>query len=223
MLKKNALLGRLRQGGLFLLLCLPLFAVAAATEPQKVVQQAMDEVLGDLDAHKETYRKDSQALYQALNRILTPVVDVDGISRSVMTVKYSRGASPEQIRRFEENFERSLIEFYGNALLDYDKKNAIKVVSSRIDQGGRASVGVQITGDNGTVYPVTYTMVAAGDSWKVRNVIINGINIGKLFRDQFADAMNRNGNDLEKTINGWGAEVAKVKDSQAGQQAAGKK
>jgi hypothetical protein len=44
-------------------------------------------------------------------------------------------------------------------------------------------------------------------------VIINGINIGKLFRDQFADAMQRNGNDLDKTIDGWAGEVAKAKEA----------
>ena len=43
--------------------------------------------------------------------------------------------------------------------------------------------------------------------------IINGINIGKLFRDQFADAMQRNGNDLDKTINNWAGEVAKAKEA----------
>ena len=42
---------------------------------------------------------------------------------------------------------------------------------------------------------------------------VNGINIGKLFRDQFADAMQRNGNDLDKTIDGWAGEVAKAKET----------
>ena len=52
-------------------------------------------------------------------------------------------------------------------------------------------------------------------------MIINGINIGKLFRDQFADAMQRNGNDLDKTINGWAGEVAKAKE-ETDKKAAGK-
>ena len=47
----------------------------------------------------------------------------------------------------------------------------------------------------------------------MRNVIINGINIGKLFRDQFADAMQRNGNNLDKTIDNWAGEVAKAKQT----------
>ena len=71
---------------------------------------------------------------------------------------------------------------------------------------------MQVKGNNGSVYPVSYTLEKINGEWKVRNVIINGINIGKLFRDQFADAMQRNGNDLDKTINGWAGEVAKAKE-----------
>jgi phospholipid transport system substrate-binding protein len=68
-----------------------------------------------------------------------------------------------------------------------------------------------VKSSGGAIYPVQYTMEKVGGEWKVRNVIINGINIGKLFRDQFADAMKQNGNDLDKTINGWAGEVAKAK------------
>ena len=71
---------------------------------------------------------------------------------------------------------------------------------------------MKVSGSNGAVYPVSYTLTKINGEWKLRNVIINGINIGKLFRDQFADAMQRNGNDLDKTINGWAGEVAKAKE-----------
>lgn len=221
MLKQSAMLGRFRQV-LLLLLCLPLLATAA-TDPKQVIQQTMNNLLQDLDTHREVYRKDSHALYNAIDRILVPVIDVNGISRSVMTVKYSHRATPEQMKRFSENFKNSLMQFYGNALLEYDRSDSVKILSSRIEDNDRATVGMQINGNNGVTYPVTATMVPSGDSWKLHNIIINGINIGKLFRDQFADAMNRNHNDLDKTINNWGAEVAKVKDSEAGQQAVGKK
>ena len=55
----------------------------------------------------------------------------------------------------------------------------------------------------------------------VRNVSNSGTNIAKLFLDQFADSMQRNGNDLDKTIDGWAYVVAKAKDSATGQQASG--
>ena len=82
-----------------------------------------------------------------------------------------------------------------------------------MSSGDRTSVGMTVKGSNGSIYPVSYTLEKINGEWKVRNVIINGINIGKLFRDQFADAMQRNGNDLDKTINGWAGEVAKAKET----------
>ena len=213
------MLKMIRRCCLMLAVMLPVSAFAASS-PQQVVQGTVDALLSDLQANKQNYRQNPEAFYQSLNDILGPVVDADGISRSIMTVKYSRNASPEQMARFQENFKRSLMQFYGNALLEYDNQD-IRMLPARAEQSGRASVGMEVTGTNGAVYPVSYTMVQNDDRWLVRNVIINGINIGKLFRDQFADAMVRNGNDLDKTIDEWGAVVAKAKDSPAGQQASG--
>ena len=201
----------LRRGLLVLLAAFPLLALAVQT-PHEVVQSTTNELLGDLKANKEQYKSNPNAFYDSLNRILGPVVDADGISRSIMTVKYSRKATPEQMQRFQENFKRSLMQFYGNALLEYNNQG-ITVGNAKLDGDDRASVDMTVKGNNGAVYPVSYTMTKLGGEWKVRNVIVNGINIGKLFRDQFADAMNRNGNDLDKTINGWAGEVAKAKET----------
>jgi len=201
----------LRRGLLVLLAAFPLMALAAQS-PHDVVQSTTTELLSDLKANKEQYKANPNAFYDALNRILGPVVDADGISKSIMTVKYSRKATPAQMQRFQENFKRSLMQFYGNALLEYNNQGIV-VDPAKADDGKRASVGMKVTGNNGAVYPVQYTLENLGGEWKVRNVIVNGINIGKLFRDQFADAMQRNGNDLDKTIDGWAGEVAKAKQT----------
>jgi len=200
----------LRRGLLVLLAAVPLFALAAQS-PHDLVQSTTTELLGELKANKEQYKSNPQAFYDTLDRILAPVVDADGISKSIMTVKYSRKATPEQMQRFQENFKRSLFQFYGNALLEYNNQGIV-VDPAKADDGKRASVGMKVTGNNGAVYPVQYTLENLGGEWKVRNVIVNGINIGKLFRDQFADAMQRNGNNLDKTIDGWAGEVAKAKE-----------
>ena len=210
----------LRRGLLVLLAaCVPLFAQAAPSA-HEVIQQTTDELLADLKANKEQYQQDPSAFYEALNDILGPVVDAEGISRSIMTVKYSRNASPEQMTRFQENFKRSLMQFYGNALLEYNNQQIRVLPASGRQDPERTSVGMEVTGRQGEIYPVSYTMVNNGE-WRVRNVIINGINIGKLFRDQFAEAMQRNGNDLDKTIDGWVQVVEQAKDSAEAQKAGG--
>lgn len=202
----------LRRGLLVLLAALPLMANAvAAPSAHDIIQDTTTRLLADLAANKEKYKQDPSAFYDALNGIVGPVVDADGISKSIMTVKYSRKATPAQMTRFQENFKRSLMQFYGNALLEYNNQG-ITVAPAKDESGTRTSVDMQVKGNNGAIYPVSYTLEKINDEWKVRNVIINGINIGKLFRDQFADAMQRNGNDLDKTINGWVGEVAKAKE-----------
>ncbi|MBB2495504.1 MlaC/ttg2D family ABC transporter substrate-binding protein [Aquipseudomonas ullengensis] len=213
------MLNSLRNGLLAALAILPLLAQAAPTA-HDVVEQTTNQLLGDLKANKEAYKQNPQSFYDSLNRILGPVVDSEGISRSIMTVKYSRGASDAQLQRFEDNFKRSLMQFYGNALLEYDNQG-IRVLAAKPEGDGRASVGMEVSDSKGTIYPVSYTMVQLNGQWMLRNVIINGINVGKLFRDQFADAMQRNGNDLDKTIDGWADVVAKAKDSATGQKADG--
>jgi len=201
----------LRRGLLVLLAALPLIASAAPGQSaHDLVQDTTNRMLSDLQANKEKYKQDPQDFYAALNSIVGPVVDAEGISKSIMTVKYSRKATPEQMQRFQENFKRGLFQFYGNALLEYNNQG-ITVDPAKDESGERTSVNMTVKGSNGAIYPVQYTLEKISGEWKLRNVIINGINIGKLFRDQFADAMQRNGNDLDKTIDGWAGEVAKAK------------
>ncbi|MCY1396168.1 putative phospholipid-binding protein MlaC precursor [compost metagenome] len=206
----------MRRGLLVLLAALPLFANAAPSA-QQVVQQTIDSLLSDLKTNKPAYKADPKKLYASLERILGPVVDSEGIAKGVMTVKYSRQASPEQIKRFEETFKSSLMQFYGNALLEYDNQDIRVLPTSGKQDPERTAVNMEIRGSSGAIYPVQYTMVNQAGNWRLRNVIINGINIGKLFRDQFAESMQKNGNDLEKTIASWDQVVANAKDSAKGQ------
>ena len=207
------MISTLRRGLLVLLATLPMMANAvAAPSAHDIVTDTTHRLLADLAANKEKYKQDPQGFYDALNTIVGPVVDADGISKSIMTVKYSRKATPEQMKTFAENFKKGLFQFYGNALLEYNNQG-ITVEPAKDESGDRTSVGMTVKGSNGAIYPVSYTLKKINGEWKLRNVIINGINIGKLFRDQFADAMQRNGNDLDKTINGWAGEVAKAKQA----------
>ncbi|MCE6983214.1 toluene tolerance protein, partial [Pseudomonas frederiksbergensis] len=89
----------LRRGLLVLLAALPLMAGAAAQSPKEVIEKTTSQLLSDLKTNKEQYKADPGAVYGALNANLGPVVGADGISKSIMAVKYSRQASPAQMQR----------------------------------------------------------------------------------------------------------------------------
>ncbi|MCJ8169957.1 MlaC/ttg2D family ABC transporter substrate-binding protein [Atopomonas sediminilitoris] len=197
----------------FLGLALLLPAFAWASTAQQVVQSTVDQMLGELNTRRDEFKQDPEQFYQSLNTILSPVTDFPGIARGVMTAKFIGRASNEQMQRFEETFKRSLVQFYGNALLAYNNQ-AIRVLPGNgRDTAQRASVDMEVQGDNGALYKVSYTMVADGAQWKLRNVIIEGINVGKLFRDQFADSMRRNNNNLDKVIDSWADTVSRARQS----------
>ena len=186
----------------------------AATDAHIVIEQTTDNLLADLQANKAQYRTDPTAFYNAMEAILGPVVDADGISKSVMTVRYSRRATHEQMQRFQENFKRSLMQFYGNALLEYDNQGIRVLPGKTAADAQRSEVRMEITDKKGVIYPVSYTMVKVDGQWRMRNVIINGINLGKLFRDQFSEAMQRNAQDLDRVIDNWIETVAKTRAAQ---------
>ena len=199
---------------LVLTLLVPGMAVATASESaQQVVKGTVDQVLAELKVRGGEFRSHPETFYQTLDSILGPVVDFEGFARGVMTVRYTRSASPAQMQAFEQSFKRSLMQFYGNALLEYQDQEIRMLPFAAGKEPDRAAVNMEIVGKGGVIYPLSYTMVEQAGQWKVRNVVVNGINIGKLFRDQFADSMSRNGNDLDKVIAGWADTVARSRQT----------
>jgi len=59
---------------------------------------------------------------------------------------------------------------------------------------------------SGEVYPVIYSMFRSEDGiWRMRNIIVNGVNMGLTYRNQFSSAATdaRYGGDMDKVIDGW--------------------
>lgn len=197
--------------GLLLGLLVVFSGVLQAQTAHQTVEEVTERLFADLNANRDLYRQQPQAFYDAMDRLIGSYVDVDGVSRSVMTVRYSRRATAEQMQRFQDNFKRGLMQFYGNALLEYDNRGVRVLPPVTAEGAERAEVRMEVAGSGGAVHPVSYTMVKIGNEWKLRNVIIEGINLGKLFRDQFAESMQRNRNNLDAVIDGWVDSVSRVR------------
>ena len=122
--------------------------------------------------------------------------------------KYYRRASDEQKARFEEVFRRGLVRTYAKALVEFDNQRVdITDSTSPEREADRASVDLQITGQQGTIYLVNYNLVLLDNQWMLRNVTIEGINIGLQFRSQFAAYMDQYGNDIDTVIANWSVDV----------------
>jgi phospholipid transport system substrate-binding protein len=54
------------------------------------------------------------------------------------------------------------------------------------------------------VGPLVYSMSFTRDgSWRVTNLVINGINLGKIFRNQFTQRARKFEGNIDKVIDNW--------------------
>ena len=91
--------------------------VVDTSAPEKLVRTASDAMLKEIDAHRAAYRKDKSQLYQLVDDVLLPNFDVNFAAQQVLG-KHWRNADEQQRSRFIKAFYKSLLQSYGDALLD---------------------------------------------------------------------------------------------------------
>lgn len=181
---------------------------AVAQEPEQSAHEFAREVKNDLVeviSNKEQLEQEGgqEKYIQEVKGVLEPVVDFDFIARGVMG-KHGEQATAEQRERFATVFKQTLVNTYAKGLAGYGNYD-ITVVPPEEDVSGKRTVGVWLNVSNGdTTHRLAFTTKLNRDgNWKVTNMILNGVNLGKAFRGQFENAMKKNDGDIDAAIESW--------------------
>ena len=178
-------------------------AAVEAQTPHQLVESVTNELLETISEHRDSFDEDPNQFFDALDCLLAEVIDFKWIAYRVMG-SYGKQATPEQRDRFAEAFKQDLIETYGRGLVAYGDQSIV-VIPPKEDISGQRRVKVvqEIRGTDG-VFPLVYSMgLSREGKWKVTNVVINGINLGKTFRNQFVQRAQKLGGDIDQVINNW--------------------
>lgn len=218
-MKKNTLV-TLLMGWLLCLFTVSQANAAKITSPYEAVEATTGQLISLIIEAKGYAEQDPERFYKELNGVINPMIDFPSFTRSVMGEFGTRGyysslSKPEkavyreQYKRFVSVFSEGLIQTYAKGLLVFNgqKIEVFKPVGEELAANmKKPSVDVTqyIYGTTGKRYEVKYKMRRnkAGD-WKIRNVIVESINIGKVYRGQFEAAMSKHGNDLKKVVDTW--------------------
>src|SRR5689334_8928202 len=105
----------------FFALLWSLVALAAEVTPPPIVmlQNTSDQVIAALKQNKASLKKDPKVVYQIVDKILVPHVDLTGMSRSVLGRDTWMGASNQQKQKFTQAFKDLLIRTYASAFAKY--------------------------------------------------------------------------------------------------------
>lgn len=189
---------------LMVVLLLPMMAFAnnTAPDPYTVVKQTTNSLLAQLVKIRPLYKTDPEKFYSEIKKSLAPFIDFEGFARGVMA-KYYRRATPKQREEFANKFQEELIRTYSSALVKFHNQKVEVMPLLQPPQDGRASVDLKIYSTDGSVLPVSYSLVLLDGTWKLRNVVINGINMGLQFRGQFANYMQQYHDNIDLVIANW--------------------
>jgi len=174
-----------------------------------VVQTATDNLVEQITGKRELYREDTELFYADVDSMLSAVIDFKRIARRVMAKHYKK-AEPGQQGAFEAVFKRSLLKVYATALLEYNNEKIVILppMGNKKANPKRQRVDIEFFSANGQKFPITYSMyLNKQGEWKMENVVVNGVNIGLTYRNQFARLMKVNKNDFDQVIAGWTSDV----------------
>lgn len=203
-----------------LAVCLSFNAVAEKSGPDisayQLVEATTAKVMDVVIAAEEYVDDDPDRYYDQVQALLDPLIDYRGFSRSVMGAYASsrryksldeagREQLKDQLDRFTEVMRASMVRTYSKGLLAFGGSR-IEVLATEDEEpdARRVSVRQHVFADRDEPYVVLYQMGQNRDAeWKLRNVIIESVNLGEIYRDQFqASAREKNGN-LDEVIADW--------------------
>lgn len=191
-----------------------LVSFAHASGPQledahSMVNERIHALLALIETSKSSKKTSEQQRIALVDETLGDVVDYRRIARRVMA-KYYKKASKEQKKRFFVVFKDSLLSTYANGLWEFhDYKVRLLPLKPTSAGKRKGSIGFEVVTSSGRIFPVNQSVFfhKKNQRWMVQNVIINGINMGQLFRDQFARLVVDNKGDIDLAISAWAAEI----------------
>jgi len=179
-------------------------AALAAESAAEFSERTSAEMVAIIEAGQAYHETDPERLQAEIGGLLDRIVDFNGIARGVMG-KHHKVASDGQKSAFAKTFRDSLVKAYSQALVGFGEMN-IEVVGAKGPSDKKQSVDLLASSASGTQVTVRYSMAAKKPGqWQIRNMIIEGINLGQTYRSQFASSMSQNGGDMDAVIAGWSA------------------
>ena len=180
---------------------------AAPGSAYESVQGSTDILLARLTEVQPIYESDPEQFFSEVGDALDPYIDFDGFSKRVMA-KHYRKATAEQQQSFKRKFSDGLVRTYATALLEFDNQKVVVQEPARPQKRpDRATIQLEVHAKSGAIYPVHYQLGLDGDRWLLRNVIINGINMGLQFHSQFNAYMQKYKGDINQVIDNWAVDV----------------
>ena len=173
-------------------------------DPYNFIDSNAQKMVFVLTKNSELFETDRETYEQKIKDIFEPMIDFRRVAASVMSKKYYILATKEQRAQFVEIFKDSLLDTYAETLAQWGDSTISTQFQDDFSYKELKTVEVKQTLDTGSSkYPISYKLRKDKEGWKIINIIINGVNLGLTFRNQFQALAISNNEKIESTIDNW--------------------
>ena len=193
-LKKNFLVFFLLTGSLYIL---------SDEDPYIFIDENAQKMVRVLIEDSSLFETDRVLYENKIKEIFEPMIDFRRVAASVMGKKYYLLATKEERAEFVLIFRDSLLDTYAETLAQWGDSTITTEFPKNKEEFSK-NVEVKQTLDTGTSkYPISYKLRKSKDGWKIVNIIINGVNLGLTFRNQFQALAVSHNENISDTLRNW--------------------
>ena len=184
------------------IVCLQLNA-ASLSNPHKFIDAQAQKMVSIIRNNQELFAEDPELFKDKINVVFEPMVDFRRVGASVMGKKYYLAASKAQRLQFIESFKTSLLDTYSSTLAQWGDQEIVTIFPEQSAFQKTEDVRQNlITSSN--IYPITYKVRKyKNGNWLIINIIVNGVNLGLTFRNQFQALAKEHNEDIDEIIKHW--------------------
>ena len=135
---------------------------------------------------------------QEFERLFRKGFDVSTISRFVLG-RYWRQASPEQRTQYQTLFADFIVNTYASRFGQYSGESLV-VIDARKVSDRDTVVSSEVNTPNGPAVRVSWRLRWNDTSYKIIDVIVEGISMALTQRDEFASVIRRGGGKIDTLI-----------------------
>lgn len=162
---------------------------SAQNSPVPMLEQTANQIIGSLKANKNTLKNNPNIIYAAVEKYLLPIVDVGGMSRSVLGRQAWNKATDAQKVQFSKAFTNLVIRTYSSPLTQYSDETVQFLPLRGAQNNHFMRVNSVIVRSQGQNIPLTYSLVDKNGQWKIYDISVEGVSLLQSFRSQFAQVL----------------------------------
>ncbi len=174
-------------------LCLLSRISLAAPDPIEFLRGTANYVFQQVSLRRTELEQDSTQIYSLVKARVVPHFDFYVMSRSALG-RHWRKATESQRKQLAREFQELLVRTYALAILNYSGQQ-IEYLPYRGDKNAQRIVVNTRVQTGGPPVPINYRLYQKQDSWKIYDVIIDGMSLVTNYRSSFNAEVGRGGID----------------------------